>query len=150
MKRGDRGLDDDKKVNEEAHGYALTKIQYSCAGFRTPRRYVAVFFPDHRSFSYKSPCRLPPHISIFIGILFTRPRLNILFFCWFLDESDHNTILLSLPWPTENPRGPDFWKFNNSVLEDKEYTTKILELYISSASRKISLFKWPTAVLGTD
>ena len=39
---------------------------------------------------------------------------------------DHNMILLSLPWPTENPRGPGFWKFNNSLLEDKEYTTKIL------------------------
>lgn len=42
---------------------------------------------------------------------------------------DHNTILLSLSWPNENPRGPGFWKFNNSLLEDKEYTTKILELY---------------------
>ena len=38
-------------------------------------------------------------------------------------------ILLSLSWPNENPRGPGFWKFNNSLLEDKEYTTKILELY---------------------
>ena len=42
---------------------------------------------------------------------------------------DHNMILLSLSWPNENPRGPGFWKFNNSFLEDKEYTTKILELY---------------------
>ena len=42
---------------------------------------------------------------------------------------DHNTILLSLSWPDENPRRPGFWKFNNSLLEDKEYKTKILELY---------------------
>ena len=42
---------------------------------------------------------------------------------------DHNMILLSLPWPNENPRGPGFWKFNNSLLEDKEYTIKILEFY---------------------
>ena len=42
---------------------------------------------------------------------------------------DHNMILLSLSWPNENPRGAGFWKFNNSLLEDKEYTTKILELY---------------------
>ena len=42
---------------------------------------------------------------------------------------DHNMILLSLSWPNENPRGPGVWKFNNSLLEDKEYTTKILELY---------------------
>ena len=42
---------------------------------------------------------------------------------------DHNTILLSLLWPDENPRRPGFWKFNNSLLEDKEYKTKILELY---------------------
>ena len=41
---------------------------------------------------------------------------------------DHN-ILLSLSWPNENPRGPGFWKFNNSLLEGKEYTAKILELY---------------------
>ena len=38
-------------------------------------------------------------------------------------------ILLSLLWPNENPRGLGFWKFNNSLLEDKEYTNKILELY---------------------
>ena len=31
--------------------------------------------------------------------------------------------------PNETPRGPGFWKFNNSLLEDKEYTTRILELY---------------------
>jgi len=43
---------------------------------------------------------------------------------------DHNTILLSLSWPNENPRGPGVWRFNNSLLEDKEYTTKILELYL--------------------
>ena len=42
---------------------------------------------------------------------------------------DHNMTLLSLSWPNENPRGPGFWKFHNSLLEDKEYTTKILELY---------------------
>ena len=42
---------------------------------------------------------------------------------------DHNTISLSLSWPNENPRGVGFWKFNNCLLEDKEYTTKILELY---------------------
>ena len=42
---------------------------------------------------------------------------------------DQNTILLSLAWPNENPRGPGFWRFDNSLLEDKEYTTRILELY---------------------
>ena len=43
---------------------------------------------------------------------------------------DHNTILLSLSWPNENHRGPGFWKFNNCLLDDKEYTsTKIQELY---------------------
>ena len=62
---------------------------------------------------------------------------------------DHNMILLSLSWPNDNPRGPGFWKFNNSLLEGKEYTTKILELY-PQLRDKISLCKWPTAVLGTD
>ena len=42
---------------------------------------------------------------------------------------DHNTILLSVLWPNKNPRGLGFWKFKNSLLEDKEYTTRILELY---------------------
>ena len=42
---------------------------------------------------------------------------------------DHNMILLSLSWQNENLRGPGFWKFNSSLLEDKEYTSKILELY---------------------
>ena len=53
---------------------------------------------------------------------------------------DHNMILLSLSWPNENPRGPGFSKFNNSLLEDKEYTAKIL-YPISSATRKISSCK---------
>ena len=40
-------------------------------------------------------------------------------------------ILLSLSWLNENPQGPGFWKFNNSLLEDNEYTTKTLEYFPS-------------------
>ena len=43
--------------------------------------------------------------------------------------SDHNTICLLLSWPDEHPRGPGFWKFNNTLLDDEEYTSKIRELY---------------------
>ena len=42
---------------------------------------------------------------------------------------DHNTICLLLSWPDEHPRGPGFWKFNNTLLDDEEYTSKIRELY---------------------
>ena len=44
-------------------------------------------------------------------------------------EPDHNTILLLLSWPDEHPRGPGFWKFNNTLTGDEEYVAKIRELY---------------------
>jgi len=38
---------------------------------------------------------------------------------------DHSLIYLSLNLPEETPRGPGFWKFNNTLLEDNEYIEKI-------------------------
>ena len=41
-------------------------------------------------------------------------------------ETDHSAITLHLK--TEDlmqPRGPGFWKFNNSLLEDEGYTSKL-------------------------
>lgn len=42
---------------------------------------------------------------------------------------DHSLIYLSLNLPEETPRGPGFWKFNNTLLEDNEYIEKIRTIY---------------------
>ena len=41
---------------------------------------------------------------------------------------DHSAIVL-LSWPNETPRGPGYRKFNNTLVEDEEYVSKIRELY---------------------
>ena len=38
---------------------------------------------------------------------------------------DHWTISLSLQWSKEVPRGPGFWKFNNTLLNDDNYIQQI-------------------------
>ena len=35
---------------------------------------------------------------------------------------DHKTLLLCLALPETTPRGPGFWKFNNTLLDDENYT----------------------------
>ena len=42
---------------------------------------------------------------------------------------DHRTVHLSLHWIKEAPRGPDFWKFNNALLKDDNYTEQIRKIY---------------------
>lgn len=42
---------------------------------------------------------------------------------------DHKTILLSLIWPEDTPRGPSFWKFNNTLLQDEDYIKNIHDSY---------------------
>ena len=41
---------------------------------------------------------------------------------------DHKTVHLCLSWPNNPPRGPRFWKFNNTLLNDENYTGEICEL----------------------
>ena len=41
---------------------------------------------------------------------------------------DHKTVHLCLSWPNNSPRGPGFWKFNNTLLNDENYTGEICEL----------------------
>ena len=41
---------------------------------------------------------------------------------------DHKTVHLCLSWPNNSPRGPEFWKFNDTILKDKNYTGEICEL----------------------
>ena len=42
---------------------------------------------------------------------------------------DHFAIYLLLSWTSETPRGPGLWKFNNTLLGDTDYVTKIHETY---------------------
>ena len=40
-------------------------------------------------------------------------------------DSDHSPVIISLTPEDQVPRGPGFWKFNNSLLEDEEFVTKL-------------------------
>ena len=42
---------------------------------------------------------------------------------------DHRAIYISLSWTTEKSRGPGLWKFNNTLLKDEHYVSKIRETY---------------------
>ena len=42
---------------------------------------------------------------------------------------DHNAIYISLPLSNKCPRGPGFWKFNNTLLNDPQYIDKIRYTY---------------------
>jgi len=41
---------------------------------------------------------------------------------------DHKAIYFYLSLPVTTPRGPGFWKFNNTLLDDEVYVTHIREL----------------------
>ncbi|KAL9981573.1 hypothetical protein ACROYT_G010292 [Oculina patagonica] len=41
---------------------------------------------------------------------------------------DHKTVFLCLSLPNNSPRGPGFWKFNNTLLKDDSYIFKIRDL----------------------
>ena len=43
---------------------------------------------------------------------------------------DHKTLLLCLALPETTPKGPRFWKFNNTLLDDEEYTEHICFLVL--------------------
>ena len=42
---------------------------------------------------------------------------------------DHYAISMSLSLPNLCPRGPAFWKFNNTPLNDEQYVTKVRDTY---------------------
>ena len=42
---------------------------------------------------------------------------------------DLRAIYISLSWTTEKSRGPALWKFNNTLLKDEHYLSKIRETY---------------------
>ena len=39
---------------------------------------------------------------------------------------DHSLVTLEFQINEKYPRGPGFWKFNSSLLEDKEYAEKLM------------------------
>ena len=45
---------------------------------------------------------------------------------------DHNAISILLTLPNKCPRGPGFWKFNNTLLKDPQYIDKIRYTYIEA------------------
>ena len=45
---------------------------------------------------------------------------------------DHNAIYISLSWVNETPRGPGFWKFNNTLLKDENYVATVWETYTNT------------------
>ena len=45
---------------------------------------------------------------------------------------DHNAIYISLSWVNETPRGPGFWKFNNTLLKDENYVAIVWETYTNT------------------
>ena len=45
---------------------------------------------------------------------------------------DHYAIYLLLSWTSKISRGPGLWKFNNTLLDDADYITKIHETYSSA------------------
>jgi len=44
-------------------------------------------------------------------------------------KSDHSSIILKINSLSEHQRGPSYWKFNTSLLEDTDYITLIKEKY---------------------
>ena len=72
------------------------------------------------------------------------PLLNsvdILPFVW----SDHDIVLMNVTLPKSTPRGPNFWKLNVSLLEDKHYKDMISEFWREWRTRKDeyqNLQKW--------
>ena len=45
---------------------------------------------------------------------------------------DHNAIFISLSCVNETPRGPGFWKFNNTLLKDESYVSIVRETYTNT------------------
>jgi len=85
--------------------------------------------PKLRKFSYESKyLRLTSRIDVFLKA----KDLTV-----YIKKSeilpaiapDHNAISISLTLPNKCPRGPGFWKFNNTLLKDPQYIDKVRYTY---------------------
>ena len=76
-----------------------------------------------------------------VMILFNKPSLNVDILEITVDkmthhDSDHSPVNISLTSEDQSaPRGPGFWKFNNSLLQNEEFVTKLKSL-IQNAKEK--------------
>ena len=50
-------------------------------------------------------------------------------------DSDHSPVIISLTPEDQVPRGPGFWKFNNSLLENEEFVTKLKFLILNAKEK---------------
>ena len=50
-------------------------------------------------------------------------------------DSDHSPVIISLTPEDQVPRGPVFWKFNNSLLENQEFFTKLKFLILNAKEK---------------
>ena len=51
-------------------------------------------------------------------------------------DSDHSPVTISLTAEDQGvPRGPGFWKFNNSLLENEEFVTKLKFLILNAKEK---------------
>ena len=50
-------------------------------------------------------------------------------------DSDHSPVIIPLAPEDEVPRGPGFWKFNNSLLENEEFVTKLKFLILNGKEK---------------
>ena len=88
-----------------------------------------VRYPKLRKFTYESKSlRLKSRIDFFLiskDLTVNIKRSEILPAI----APDHNAISISLTLPNKCPRGPGFWKFNNTLLKDPQYIDKIRYTY---------------------
>ena len=87
--------------------------------------------PKLRKFTYESKSlRLKSRIDFFLiakGLTVNIKRI----------APDHNAISISLTLPNKCPRGPGFWKFNNTLLKDPQYIDKIHYTYGHLTDRRL-------------
>ena len=56
--------------------------------------------------------------------------------------SDHSALIFTICFDEETaPRGPGYWRFNNSLLSDNEYVA-LLRSKIPESKTKFSFGKW--------
>ena len=126
-KRGGKPVDETQEAVVEFQSLLKAHSFIDAWRFKNPQSYGFTWSNP----SMKIQCRLDYFlVSKHLNHLINESRIlpNI--------YSDHSAVSLSLSFhETSPPRGPGFWKFNNSLLSDNYYVEK-LSFLISQAARK--------------
>ena len=87
--------------------------------------------PNSQHFSYESKClQVRSRIDFFLVAKFLVKFVSNVGITTSITP-DHKTLLLCLALPeTSTPRGPGFWKFYNTLLDDENYTAQIRVLVL--------------------